>query len=327
MKFSAIVGNPPYQVMDGGAGVSAKPVYNLFVEIAKLINPTYMSMIMPSRWFAGGKGLDSFRANMLSDKRIHYIFDYINAKDCFPTSSIGGGVNYILWDANYHGDCSITTIQGSARDTVSRPLDQFAVFIRYNPAIHIIQKCQSDKTFASIVSTRNPFGLSSNIRGGKSGDLRLISSEGVSWLPKTAVSSSNQLLSKYKILMSKVTAEHAGEPDRNGKFRIVSRTEIIGPNDVCTDSYLIIGASEDKSIVENEYKYIQTRFARFLLMLAVSSINLSPDKFQFIPLQDFTERSDINWNNNISDIDKQLYIKYDLSREEIAFIEKMLKSI
>ena len=286
-----------------------------------------MSMIMPSRWFAGGKGLDSFRANMLSDKRIHYIFDYINAKDCFPTSSIGGGVNYILWDANYHGDCSITTIQGSARDTVSRPLDQFAVFIRYNPAIHIIQKCQSDKTFASIVSTRNPFGLSSNIRGDKSGDLRLISSEGVSWLPKTAVSASNQLLSKYKILMSKVTAEHAGEPDKNGQFRIVSRTEIIGPNDVCTDSYLIIGASEDKSVVENEYKYIQTRFTRFLLMLAVSSINLSPDKFQFIPLQDFTERSDINWNNNISDIDKQLYIKYDLSREEIAFIEKMLKSI
>lgn len=327
MKFNAIVGNPPYQIMDGGAGVSAKPVYNLFVEIAKLINPTYISMIMPSRWFAGGKGLDSFRANMLSDKRVRYIFDYINAKDCFPTSSIGGGVNYILWDANHHGDCSITTVQGLLRDTVSRPLDQFSVFIRYNPAIHIIQKCQSDKTFASIVSTRNPFGLSSNIRGDKSGDLRLISSEGISWLPKTAVSASNQLLSKYKILMSKVTAEHAGEPDKNGQFRIVSRTEIIGPNDVCTDSYLIIGASEDKSIVENEYKYIQTRFARFLLMLAVSSINLSPDKFKFIPLQDFTGRSDINWNDNISDIDKQLYIKYDLSTEEIAFIEKMIKTM
>ena len=177
--------------------------------------------------------------------------------------------------------------------TVSRPLDQFAVFIRYNPAIHIIQKCQSDKTFASIVSTRNPFGLSSNIRGDKSGDLRLISSEGVSWLPKTAVSASNQLLSKYKILMSKVTAEHAGEPDKNGQFRIVSRTEIIGPNDVCTDS----------------------------------SINLSPDKFQFIPLQDFTERSDINWNDSVSDIDKQLYVKYSLSREEIVFIEKMIKPI
>ena len=325
MKFNAIVGNPPYQVMDGGAGVSAKPVYNLFVEIAKLIKPDYISMIMPSRWFAGGKGLDSFREEMLSDKRLSHIFDYINAKDCFPTASIGGGVNYILWNAKHCCDCSITTIQGNIRDTETRPLNQFSVFIRYNAAIHIVNKCKSEKNFGSIVNTRNPFGLSSNVRGEKSGELRLISSAGISWLPKSAVPSSNTLLSKYKILMSKVTAEHAGEPDRNGQFKIVSRTEVVGPNDVCTDSYLIIGESEHKSVVENEYKYIQTRFARFLLMLAVSSINLSPDKFQFVPLQDFTEDSDIDWNKPIPDIDKQLYKKYNLTEEEIEFIEKMIK--
>lgn len=327
MKFNAIVGNPPYQVMDGGAGVSAKPVYNLFVEIAKLIKPDYISMIMPSRWFAGGKGLDSFREEMLSDKRLSHIFDFINAKDCFPTASIGGGVNYILWNAKHCSDCSITTIQGNIRDTETRPLNQFSVFIRYNAAIHIANKCKSEKNFDSIVNTRNPFGLSSNVRGEKSGELRLISSAGISWLPKSAVPSSNTLLSKYKILMSKVTAEHAGEPDRNGQFKIVSRTEVVGPNDVCTDSYLIIGESEHKSVVENEYKYIQTRFARFLLMLAVSSINLSPDKFQFVPLQDFTEDSDIDWNKPIPDIDKQLYKKYNLTEEEIEFIEKMIKSM
>lgn len=325
MKFTAIVGNPPYQVMDGGAGVSAKPVYNLFVEIAKLIKPNYISMIMPSRWFAGGKGLDSFRESMLADKRLSHIFDFINAKDCFPTASIGGGVNYILWDAKHCGDCSITTIQGSVHNIETRPLNQFPVFIRYNAAIHIVNKCKSEKNFDSIVNTRNPFGLSSNVRGEKSGELRLISSAGISWLSKSAVSSSNPLLSKYKILMSKVTAEHAGEPDRNGQFKIVSRTEIIGPNDVCTDSYLIIGESEHKPVVENEYKYIQTRFARFLLMLAVSSINLSSDKFQFVPLQDFTENSDIDWSKPILDIDKQLYKKYNLTKEEIAFIEKMIK--
>ncbi len=327
MKFNAIVGNPPYQVMDGGAGVSAKPVYNLFVEIAKLIKPDYISMIMPSRWFAGGKGLDSFREEMLSDKRLSHIFDFINAKDCFPTASIGGGVNYILWNAKHCSDCSITTIQGDMRDTETRPLNQFSVFIRYNAAIHIVNKCKSEKNFDSIVNTRNPFGLSSNVRGEKSGELRLISSAGISWLPKSAVPSSNTLLSKYKILMSKVTAEHAGEPDRNGQFKIVSRTEVVGPNDVCTDSYLIIGESEHKSVVENEYKYIQTRFARFLLMLAVSSINLSPDKFQFVPLQDFTEDSDIDWSKPIPDIDKQLYKKYNLTEEEIEFIEKMIKSM
>ena len=325
MKFNAIVGNPPYQIMDGGAGVSAKPVYNLFVEIAKQIEPNYISMIMPSRWFAGGKGLDSFREGMLSDSRLSHIFDYINAKDCFPTASIGGGVNYVLWDSEHKNDCCITTIQGNSRNTETRPLNQFSVFIRYNAAIHIVKKCNSEDNFASIVNTRNPFGLSSNVRGEKSGELRLISSAGTSWLPKSAVPSSNQLLAKYKILMSKVTAEHAGEPDKKGQFKIVSRTEIIGPNDVCTDSYLIIGASKNKSIVENEYKYLQTRFTRFLLMLSVSSINLSPEKFQFIPLQDFTDISDIKWNKSIAEIDKQLYAKYKLTDNEISFIESMIK--
>lgn len=325
MKFNAIVGNPPYQIMDGGAGVSAKPVYNLFVEIAKQIEPNYISMIMPSRWFAGGEGLDSFREGMLSDSRLSHIFDYINAKDCFPTASIGGGVNYVLWDSEHKNDCCITTIQGNSRNTETRPLNQFSVFIRYNAAIHIVKKCNSEDNFASIVNTRIPFGLSSNVRGEKSGELRLISSAGTSWLPKSAVPSSNQLLAKYKILMSKVTAEHAGEPDKNGQFKIVSRAEIIGPNDVCTDSYLIIGASKNKSIVENEYKYLQTRFTRFLLMLSVSSINLSPEKFQFIPLQDFTEISDIKWNKSVAEIDKQLYAKYKLTDNEISFIESMIK--
>ena len=213
MKINAIVGNPPYQIMDGGAGVSAKPVYNLFIEIAKQIAPNYISMIMPSRWFAGGKGLDSFRESMLSDKRISHIFDYVNAKDCFPTASIGGGVNYILWDVNYKGNCSITTIQGTQRDMEQRPLDQFSVFIRYNSAIHIVHKCQSDNSFASIVNSRNPFGLSSNIRGEKTGEIRLITSAGISWLPKSAIDSTNHLLSKYKILMSKVpyTSLQAGD--------------------------------------------------------------------------------------------------------------------
>lgn len=325
MKFDAIVGNPPYQVMDGGAGVSAKPVYNLFVEIAKRIRPNYISMIMPSRWFAGGKGLDSFRKDMLSDNRLSHIFDYINAKDCFPSASIGGGVNYILWDSKHKGNCCITTIQGENKDSEIRPLNQFSVFIRYNAAIHIVKKCYSDDNFSSIVNTRNPFGLSSNVRGEKSGELRLISSAGISWLPKNVVSSSNQLLSKYKILTSKVTAEHAGEPDKNGQFKIISRTEIIGPNEVCTDSYLIIGASENKSIVENEYKYLKTCFTRFLLMLSVSSINLSADKFQFVPNQNFTEQSDIDWSKSISEIDQQLYAKYDLSTDEISFIESMIK--
>ena len=325
VKIKAIVGNPPYQVMDGGAGVSAKPVYNLFVDMAKVLRPSYISMIMPSRWFAGGKGLDDFREEMLNDSHISNIFDFVNAKDCFPNASIGGGVNYILWDANHDGNCNITTIRGNERCSESRPLNEFDVFIRYNDAIHIVKKCHSSESFSSMVNARNPFGLSSNVRGSLTGELHLISSQGRSCLPYNAVSQSNNLVNKYKILMSKVTAEHAGEPDKNGQFKIISRTEVIGPKEVCTDSYLIIGASDEKYIVENEYKYISTRFARFLLMLAVSSINLSADKFQFVPMQDFTANSDIDWSKSIEEIDAQLYAKYNLSDEEIAFIESMIK--
>ena len=325
MRINAIVGNPPYQVMDGGAGVSAIPVYNLFVDAAKKLKPEFISMIMPSRWFAGGKGLDGFRETMLNDSHIRMIFDFINAKDCFPTASIGGGVNYLLWDARHNGDCSITTIRGASQDTEIRPLNEFDVFIRYNTAIRIVKKCQSENSFSSLVNARNPFGISSNVRGEQNGDLRLISSQGISFLPFGAIPLNNPLLNKYKILMSKVTAEHAGEPDKNGKFKIVSRTEIIGPKDVCTDSYLIIGASDKKNIVENEFKYIATRFSRFLLMLAVSSINLSSDKFQFVPMQDFTENSDIDWSKSITEIDAQLYAKYHLDDEEIKFIESMIK--
>lgn len=325
MKFTAIVGNPPYQIMDGGAGASAKPVYNMFVEAAKGISPSYITMIMPSRWFAGGKGLDAFRENMLKDERISKIFDFVNAKDCFPTASIGGGVNYLLWDNKHKGNCQITTIRGNMKDSMSRRLDQFDVFIRFNTSVHTLAKCQGANSFATLVNTRNPFGISSNVRGGENGELRLISSAGESRIPITETLEKNPLVSKYKILMSKVTAEHAGEPDKNGQFKIVSRTEIIGPNDVCTDSYLIIGANDDIDVVRNEYKYLCTRFARFLLMLAVSSINLSPDKFKFIPLQDFSKKSDIDWNKSITEIDHQLYKKYGLLSDEVAFIESIIK--
>lgn len=325
VKINAIVGNPPYQVMDGGAGVSAKPVYNLFVDIAKIINPQYISMIMPSRWFAGGKGLDGFRESMLSDSRLKYIYDYINAKDCFPNASIGGGINYILWDFQYKGDCTITTIRGESKVCEKRALNEFDVFIRHNSANKIVKKCVESESFSSLVNSRNPFGLPSNTRGEQYGEIHLISSQGNSYLPSDAIRLTHPLLKKYKIMMSKVTAEHAGEPDKNGQFKIVSRTEIIGPNEVCTDSYLIIGASNEKIVVENEYKYISTRLFRFLLMLAVSSINLSSDKFQFVPMQDFTENSDIDWSRSVADIDAQLYAKYNLDEDEIAFIESMIK--
>ena len=140
MKFDFIIGNPPYQLSDGGNGVSAKPIYQLFVEQAKKLQPRYMVMITPSRWFSGGKGLDAFRETMLNDRRIRKIVDYINAKDCFPENSVSGGVNYFLWDREYSGKCEFTTILNGKEDTAERYLNEFDGFVRYNQAVDILHK-------------------------------------------------------------------------------------------------------------------------------------------------------------------------------------------
>ena len=154
---------------------------------------------------------------------------------------------------------------------------------------------------------------------------KLISSEGIGYLDKGDFIDNCGWVNQYKVLISKVTAEHAGEPDRNGMFRVISRMELLEPFDLCTDSYLVIGGSKTKKNVISVYKYLRCKFARFMLMLAVSSINLSREKFQFVPLQDFTSQSDIDWSVSIPEIDEQLYEKYGLSEDEIAFIEKMIK--
>ncbi len=330
MKFDAIVGNPPYQEMDGGAGVSAKPIYNHFVSISKRLEPMFISMITPSRWYAGGKGLDDFRADMLNDVRIAKMFDYINAKDCFPNTSIGGGINYFLWHRDNKIDCEFTYNHDGYSDSISRKLNEFPIFIRWNKGVDIIKKVNKfeESKLSDIVSSRNPFGFSSNTRGHLKkydNSILLHSSSGVGYISNDSVSISNIFFDKYKIMISKVTCEHAGEPDKNGKFRVLSRTEIINPFEVCTDSYLVIGNFTLLKDAENLLKYLKTYFVRFLLLQAVTSINLSKDKFDFIPLQSFTDDSDIDWNMSVQDIDQQLYSKYDLSEEEISFIESMIK--
>ena len=320
MKFDVIIGNPPYQLSDGGNGASASPIYQLFLEMSKNLSPHYVCIIMPSRWFAGGKGLDGFRENMLKDKCIKYLVDYPNAKECFPEASIGGGVCYFLREKTYSGPCSITNIQGNSVRTMARRLDQFDIFVRFNEAVHIIDKVRErkERTMDEHVSSRNPFGLSSSTRGSEiktTNSYLLITSGGNSFIDKSCVYQGQSLINKYKILISKVTCEHAGEPDKEGMFRVISRMEVIPPNSVSTDSYLIIGDNRDKEYVTNEYNYLKTKFVRFLMLQAISSINLSKDKFQFVPLQDFSHP----WT------DEMLYKKYGLTEEEIAFIESMIR--
>lgn len=323
MKFDVIIGNPPYQLSDGGNGASAKPIYNLFVEQAKKLKPKYITMIIPSRWFAGGKGLDSFRTNMLKDRHLIKIVDFANAKDCFPETSIGGGVNYFLWSRDTEDDCEVVNINMKEENSMKRSLMEYPVFVRYNKSISILHKVATlqEESIANEIYSRNPFGVVSSMRGQISPDnkhtIKLITSQGDGYIKKDAITKNDNIINHYKVMISKVTGEHAGEPDKNGQFRVLSRTEILNPQEVCTDSYLILYASNNKTEVENFYSYITTKFARFLLMQAVSSINLSSDKFQFVPKQDLTKK----WT------DMELYQKYNLTEEEISFIEKTMKSM
>lgn len=319
MKFNAIVGNPPYQLMDGGAGASATPIYNHFVTISKKINPLYISMITPSRWFAGGKGLDKYRDEMMKDKRLSHIFNFMNGKDCFSTSSTGS-VNYFLWDARYNGDCEFHSILNATDDVSVRPLDEFAVIIGNNKAISIIHKVLSlkERSFSESVKPYKPFGLRSYVRGEnkeKKGFLKLYSSDGVSYINASEVTACQDIIPFYKIMTSKLLAEHAGEPDKNGCYRVLSKTMIIEPNAICTESYLILAATVGKKEIENCFSYCHTKFFRFLLLQFMSSINMTKDVYRFVPLQDFSEE----WT------DAKLYAKYGLTDEEVAYIESMIK--
>lgn len=320
MKFDVIISNPPYQLNTGTATAQAIPLYHKFMFQMKKLNPKYISMIIPARWYAGGMGLDSFREDMLGDGHISHIVDYPNAKDCFSGLSIGGGVCYFLWERQYSGLCKFVNITTQGSSTLMRKLNEFPVFVRYNKAISIIHKVnsQSKDYVSSIVSSLNPYGFGSSERGDQKktdGDVSLFSSKGWGYVNRYSVKQGLSSIDKYKVMISKTTGEHAGEADKDGMFRVISRMHVLKPSEICTFSYFIVGEYDNNYEAENLKKYLSTKFARFLLLQAVSSINLSKDKFCFVPMQDFTKP----WT------DEELYAKYNLMQEEIDFIESMIK--
>lgn len=321
MKFDVIIGNPPYQLDTEGAGRQARPLYNIFVEQAKKLNPRYLTMIIPSRWFAGGMGLDKFRDTMKNDKRIRVLVDYTNSKDCFPGLSISGGICYFLWDRDYNGKCRFTNNNNGKLITEERLLNEFPVLVRYNRAISIIRKVLSLKedSLSSIVGTLMPYGLSTNVRGHKlkqDGDLVLHASDGITYIEQDLITKGFDTIDKYKVLVSKVSSEHAGEPGKEGKFKVLTTaTKVIGPNEVCTHSYLLVGNYTQKIYADNLCSYLYTSFVRFLIWSSMSSINVSKAVFAFVPLQDFSHP----WT------DEMLYKKYGLTDEEIGFIESMIR--
>ena len=284
------------------------------------MKPRYIVMITPSRWLNGGKGLDKFREDMLSDQHIRQLVDYQNAKDCFPGSNISGGVNYFLWERDNIGDCLITNIMSGRTTAQERALNQFPVFVRYNEAVNTINKVRSfrEESIVSLISSRNPFGVSTSVRGGKqkmNNALKLFSSGETGYIGQSTVTQGNEYIDKYKAMISRFTSEHAGEPGRDGTYRVISTIRLLNPQEVCTDSYLIAGASDSKEYVENFISYICTKFVRFLILQSLSSINLSRERYSFVPIQNFSKP----WT------DAELYEKYGLSEEEIAFVEAMIR--
>ncbi len=326
MEFDAIVGNPPYQISDGGgmqtesSSGSSMPLYQKFVTQSKNLNPTYISMIIPSRWFSGGRGLDDFRDEMLRDRRIVKIVDYSDSRDCFPRVDIAGGVCYLLWDKNHDDQCVVVNKERNKSYQTNRYLDEFPVFVRHAIAVGIINKVLSrgEQMMDSVVYSSKPFGFRSFEKGRKNKkalDVELLGSGGITYVKRNEVTTNADLIDKYKVIMSKSSAEHAGQTDSQGRKRIVSRIEVLAPNQICSETYLLLSAFESIEEAQNLALYVKTRFFRFLLSTILLTQNIAKDKYMFVPVQDFTR----SWT------DAELYTKYGLSNEEIQFMESMIK--
>jgi site-specific DNA-methyltransferase (adenine-specific) len=323
MKFDVIIGNPPYQLSDGGNGVSAAPIFQHFVEQSKKLSPRYLSMIIPARWYAGGKGLDSFRATMLADKRIRKLVDYESSKDCFDGVNIAGGICYFLWDRDHQGDCEITNYAGGkiVGPSISRALDEFPILIRSNTAVSIVHKVISKDfdPWSNHAYPRNPFGFATNFRGRKEkrpNDVELLTSVGFQYVDNSEVVKNRDIIDCYKVLIGRLVPSN-GELDINPAdgYKVITDTRIIGPNQINTETYLDIGVFKTKREAENFDLYLRSKLPRFLLKQAISSLNVTRECFRFVPNQDFTKKV----------TDQDLYKKYSLSKEEIALVETMMR--
>lgn len=320
MKFDVIIGNPPYQLSDGGGRDSAAmPLYHLFVEQAKRLNPNYLIMIIPARWYSGGRGLDEFRTQMLEDKHIKEIHDFPETNDCFPGLNIRGGICYFLWDKNYNGDCKVINNKKGVKSIKIRPLkeDNIPIFIRYNNAINILSKVRAfnEETLNNFVSSSKPFGLRSNYNLFNKEltpyyNIKLYRFGDIGFVNESQVLNRKNLIRKYKVLISKASPGGDEFP-----HSIVSQPIISEPYSICTETYLVIKDVENYQEAENMVSYIKTRFFRFMMSLVKNTQNISKASYMLVPIQDFSKP----WT------DEELYAKYGLTDEEIEFIESMIR--
>jgi hypothetical protein len=320
MQFDVVIGNPPYQLNDGGGpGTSASPIYNKFIEQAKNLNPRLLCMVVPARWYSGGKGLDAFRAAMLGDRRIRFLADFPDSREAFQGVDVAGGVCFFLWNRDEVGVCVVETRVNGLVVRSERLLDQYETFVRDNRALAVVERVLSfgGSSFADLVSSRKPFGLESAEKGDKGGDLYLFASGEDGRIASQKVLSGHDLIDKWKVLVSKTSSEHAGQTDKNGSKRVLSRIEIMPPGSVCTESYLVVGPFESEAEAINASQYMRTKFFRFLLSAKLMTQNISKRMFEFVPIVPFTEP--------ISDA--HLMVKYQLTTDEVSWVETLIRSM
>ncbi len=341
MKFDVIIANPPYQLKDGGKGASAIPIYNKFVETALKLKPNYISMIIPSRWQVGGKGLNDFREMMLKDRHIIKMVDFVNSKDCFSGVDIKGGVCYFLRDSSKEEECEITTYYSGRTPLLSKRYlldDEDNIFIRDYRLIPIKNKVNfENNSFSSIASVSRPYGLRTDaieniskyclpkMNDTKTENVQEIEILGLlknkrvkKYVPLNYPFPKIGKLSQYKIFISKAYG--------CGAIGEEMATPILAtPMQACTETFIEIGGFDNKNEAENCLKYIKTKFFRLLVGLKKITQDATAKVYKFVPLQNFTDKSDIDWSKSISDIDKQLYQKYNLTVDEINLIEELIK--
>jgi len=319
MKFDVIIGNPPYQLETGGSNKQATPIYNKFIEQAKKLNPRFLSMIVPARWYAGGMGLKKFRADMISDRRISTIHDFPVTSDCFPGLNIRGGVCYFLWDRGYSGKCKVYNWNNGISNQTSRHLDAFGdgVFLRYNAAISIIEKVQkfNEKSFDSFVSSQKPFGLPTNFidyvqKKDDEHQIRLYKSGKSGFIAYDSVLAGHADINKFKVLIAKASPGSDVFP-----HLVLSKPIITNNNSCCTETYLSIFPSDSKAESKFVASYLCTMFARFMILMMKPTQDVLKKSYSMLPVQNF----DKLWT------DEELFDKYSISDKEVAFIKSMIR--
>jgi site-specific DNA-methyltransferase (adenine-specific) len=322
MQFDVIIGNPPYQLSDGGAAASARPIYHEFIEQAKKLEPRFVVMVTPSRWFAGGKGLDEFRKTMLNDKRLRVIVDYVQEKDAFPNVNINGGVNYFLWDREHKGQCEITTVPPGDKsgNPLTRPLNAYDIFVRRNESVPILEKVTAKKepTFDVRVSPRKPFGLPTNFHGSSikthKSNIKFYGSGKVTWVSPDQIEVNQSWVNKWKVLIPRATDGNENYPlpiwDQAGPF-------VSGPGEACSETYLVASLAKTKTEAELIAAFLRLKFVRFLVSLRKGTQDNKASLFEFVP----DIPLDREWT------DAELYKRYSLSKNDIAFIESMIREM